>query len=81
MSRFQVLKARSAGAFSAFPAYSPRTSRSRLLLLAQMKSRWCPGVSAAFPLAPVRHIRVFSVPSRKQAPSSVLVSAMVQSLV
>ena len=81
MSRFQVLKARSAGAFSGFPAYSPRTSRSRLLLLAQMKSLWLPGVSAGLPFDPVRHRRVFSVPSRKQAPSSVLVSAMVQSLV
>jgi len=81
MSRFQVLKARSTGALSGLAAVSRRTSGSRLLLLAQTKSLRLPGVSAALPLLPVRHSRVFWVPNRKMAPSSVLVSAMTQSLV
>src|SRR5215217_6855049 len=81
MSRFHVLKARSAGALSGLETDSLRTSKSRLLLFAQMKSLRLPGVSEALPLLPVRHSRVFFVPSSRHAPSSVFVSASVQSLV
>ena len=61
MSRFQVLKAMSAGAPSGERAYSRRTAGSRVLLLAQTKSRRPPGVSAACPFEPVRQSFLWQV--------------------
>ena len=81
MSRFQALKAMSAGAPSVERAYSRRTAGSRVLLLAHTKSRSPPGVSEGWPGEPVRQSFQALVPRSRSAPSSVLASAMVQSLV